>query len=398
MNRGVYDLITVGGGLGGAAIAKAMAQRGARVLVLEREREFRDRVRGEAVSWGCLDANKLGLYDLIRDACGVRPAWWDTYLGPVRVDHRDLFARAPLPYLAFSHAAMQEVVLAAAADAGAEVRRGAAVRQIETGASPRVTVEADGRGEDLRARLLVGADGRSSMMRSWAGFDVGRDPPFLQIAGVMLDNSSAPRDAFQWRLNPELGQAAIIVPLGGRRVRAYLAFRDGEKMRFQGHEHLRRFKEESIKGGAPAEIYAGATAAGPLATFDGADTWVEHPYRRGVALIGDAAASSDPSWGQGLSLTLRDARVLRDCLLADEDWNAAGDAYAEEHDRYFGAIHRVSHWFGAMFFDAGAAGRDRRDRALPMIAREPERVPDHIHSGPELPADETVRRRFFGEE
>jgi 2-polyprenyl-6-methoxyphenol hydroxylase-like FAD-dependent oxidoreductase len=43
-----------------------------------------------------------------------------------------------------------------------------------------------------------------------------------------------------------------------------------------------------------------------------------HPYRRGVALVGDAAAVSDPSWGQGLSMTLRDVRVLRDQLLASE--------------------------------------------------------------------------------
>jgi menaquinone-9 beta-reductase len=39
---------------------------------------------------------------------------------------------------------------------------------------------------------------------------------------------------------------------------------------------------------------------GPLASFDGADTWVEHPFKDGLALIGDAGASSDPSFGQGL--------------------------------------------------------------------------------------------------
>ena len=32
-----YDIITVGGGVGGSGIAKAMAERGYRVLVLERE-------------------------------------------------------------------------------------------------------------------------------------------------------------------------------------------------------------------------------------------------------------------------------------------------------------------------------------------------------------------------
>src|SRR5439155_7438881 len=41
---GTYDIITVGGGLGGSALARAMAARGARVLVLEHEKQFKDRV------------------------------------------------------------------------------------------------------------------------------------------------------------------------------------------------------------------------------------------------------------------------------------------------------------------------------------------------------------------
>jgi menaquinone-9 beta-reductase len=28
------------------------------------------------------------------------------------------------------------------------------------------------------------------------------------------------------------------------------------------------------------------------------ETWVEHPYRDGLALIGDAAGSTDPTWGR----------------------------------------------------------------------------------------------------
>jgi menaquinone-9 beta-reductase len=57
-----YDLVIVGGGLAGSALAKVMADAAARVLVLERERRFRDRVRGEAlVPWGVAEARSLGL-------------------------------------------------------------------------------------------------------------------------------------------------------------------------------------------------------------------------------------------------------------------------------------------------------------------------------------------------
>jgi menaquinone-9 beta-reductase len=115
-------------------------------------------------------------------------------------------------------------------------------------------------------------------------------------------------------------------------------------------------------------------------------------------LIGDAAATSDPTWGQGLSLTVRDVRVLRDFLLSHENWDEAGHAYAAEHDRYYGVIHRVENWLSDMFFATGPEGEACRARAFPLIAQDPTRVPDHAASGPELPADETVRRRFFGEE
>jgi flavin-dependent dehydrogenase len=47
MASGIYDIIIVGGGLGGASLAKAMAEHGAKVLVLERERQFKARVLGE---------------------------------------------------------------------------------------------------------------------------------------------------------------------------------------------------------------------------------------------------------------------------------------------------------------------------------------------------------------
>ena len=65
-----YDLLTVGGGLGGAALAKVMAEAGTRVLVLEQEPKFRDRVRGEFLApWGVAEAWQLGIADLFQQ-CG----------------------------------------------------------------------------------------------------------------------------------------------------------------------------------------------------------------------------------------------------------------------------------------------------------------------------------------
>ena len=77
MSSRSYDIITVGGGLGGCALAKAMAEHGARVLVLEAETGFRDRVRGEAIMpWGVAEAQELGIYDAITASAGHLLPWW----------------------------------------------------------------------------------------------------------------------------------------------------------------------------------------------------------------------------------------------------------------------------------------------------------------------------------
>ena len=82
MAKTIYDLIIVGGGIGGSALAKAMAERGARVLVVEREKQFKDRVRGEGMhAWGVPEAKALGIYELLCSTCGLEVRWWDIYLG-----------------------------------------------------------------------------------------------------------------------------------------------------------------------------------------------------------------------------------------------------------------------------------------------------------------------------
>jgi 2-polyprenyl-6-methoxyphenol hydroxylase-like FAD-dependent oxidoreductase len=402
MASGTYDIITVGGGLGGAALAKAMAEHGVRVLVLEREKQFKDRVRGEAMApWGIAETQALGLYNLLRTTCAHESPRFGLYTEPEFEEPRDLIATTPqqLPVLNFYHPAMQEAVLHAAIEAGAEVRRGASVRDVRLGEVPTVVVEQEGRVEEIQARLIVGADGRGSVVRKWAGFPVHHDPERLVVSGVLFEEMFTPQEDTSYHvISPNLGQSVPLFPQGGGRVRAYLVQTKATGVRLQGAADLPRFIEESVRSGAPAEWYAGAKAVGPLATFDGADTWVEHPYQNGVALIGDAAAASDPTWGQGLCLTVRDVRVLRDHLLSHENWDEAGHAYAAEHDRHYGVIHTVDNWVSQMFFETGPAGEARRARAFPLLARDPTRAPDHVLSGPDLPLDETVRRRFFGEE
>src|SRR5262245_66428465 len=102
--------------------------------------------------------------------------------------------------------------------------------------------------------------------------------------------------------------------------------------------------------------------AGPLGSFEAADTWIDHPYADSVVLVVDAAASNDPSWGQGLSITLRDVRVLRDRLLATTDWESACHDYAREHDHHYGVIHEVTQAFKDFFLQSGPEADATRAR------------------------------------
>src|ERR1700749_3698849 len=113
-----YDFITVGGVLGGAALAKVLAEKGLRVLVIEREREFKDRIRGEIMwPWGVAETVKLGLYDRLLETCAHEVPYLNLAGSPIR-DFRNSTPQK-LPAISFYHPAMQEVVLEAARTAGA---------------------------------------------------------------------------------------------------------------------------------------------------------------------------------------------------------------------------------------------------------------------------------------
>jgi hypothetical protein len=97
-------------------------------------------------------------------------------------------------------------------------------------------------------------------------------------------------------------------------------------------------------------------------------------------------------------MTLRDVRILRDQLLATEDWNAAGHAYAIEHDRTSHATRLANTWHTTLYLETGPAADARRARAMPLIAQDPTRQPDTLFSGPDMPLTEEVRKRYFAEE
>ena len=136
---------------------------------------------------------------------------------------------------------------------------------------------------------------------------------------------------------------------------------------------------------------------GPLAEFEGADRSVPLPSKPGLALIGDAAAATDPSWGCGLSKTLVDVEILSKCLAETDDWDDALKLYATVHDDYYGKLHNILSWMTELVWTGGPAADERRARVFPRMQADPTGFPDPIGQGPFGPSDEQARRLILGE-
>jgi hypothetical protein len=120
------------------------------------------------------------------------------------------------------------------------------------------------------------------------------------------------------------------------------------------------------------------------------------PVKIGVVLIAGAAASLDPSWGCGLSLTRLDVEHLAKALCASDDWSAALGRYAEEHDEYSFALRPILGWMTELTWTPGPDADERRGRVFPRMLSEPRGFPDSIGLGPFGPNDDQARRARAG--
>ena len=90
------DVVIVGGGIAGSAIAAALAPAGVDVLVIERQVKYRDRVRGEYLQpWGVAEARRLGVEQTLLDAGGGYTTRLATYGEDVDADVAASVARSP---------------------------------------------------------------------------------------------------------------------------------------------------------------------------------------------------------------------------------------------------------------------------------------------------------------
>jgi len=394
------DVVVVGAGIAGASIAAVLARDGLEVLLLERQRAYRDRVRGEYMApWGVLEARAVGLEAVIRGARAVDARYsvpYDELLTPSAAEAAKGDASTILPGvrgpLCASHPGACQALAGEAVRLGAELVRGVGEVRVQAGARPSVTY-LNGSEMQVRPRLVIGADGRASTVRKQSGIHIDKAPASHVIAGLLVEGASRwPDDQFSIGVEGDL--QFYVFPQGGGRVRLYTCHANDQAARWAGRAGPQRFLRAFARLQAiPAALGLGdGTAAGPCATFGGEQTWCEEPYADGVVLLGDAGGYDDPVDGQGLSLALRDVRQLSELLLATSDWTVAAlRPYGQQRAERLRRMRRVSLTFAALMTTFTADGRARRNRfraASGAVGDDIRLALGAIHLGPDrLPID-----------
>ena len=392
--RASYDLLIIGGGLAGASLGRSMALAGANVLIIEKETEFRDRIRGEVLlPWGSVEAKELGIYDVLLGSCAREARRELFFLEGKPTSPRDFLTSTPKQtcVLSFYHPEMQEVLLSDAAKSGAEVWRGAAMGAVYPGERPEADILLNGETRRISARLVVGADGRESQLATLLNFERERDPPELFTGGLQLAGDIPTEPALYFFLHGISGRGSILIENKPGNYRIYLLHhKDAVPRRLSGARDYPAVLQHFREIGIPAGWLENVTPHGVFATFDGAHRWITKPVRGNCVLIGDAAAASDPVWGNGLSRTLRDVRLLRDHLLGNRNWQGAAEAYATDHDDFFHRLRRAEHLNSTLNFSMGEAAEARRMRAYALMDKHPELNPDVSGLGPEARCSDQV--------
>jgi 2-polyprenyl-6-methoxyphenol hydroxylase-like FAD-dependent oxidoreductase len=387
---GASEVVVVGGGIGGASVAFSLARAGVDVTVLEASTEFADRVRGESMQpWGVKEARDLGVEQVLLDAGAHIAQVWKQYMeGALEVGDIPMSMMIPdIPgSLNLRHPDACQALLDAAAGEGASVVRGVRNVTLAHGSSPTLTYATEGRVAELATTLVVGADGRASTFQKQAGISLDRQEPISYIAGLLVDGLALVPDDHDV-VAGEGDVFFLVFHQGGGRARVYLCTGLSGQHRFSGRAGTEAFLAACDISCYPwSDQVVGATPGGPCATYPGDDTWTDEPYADGVVLVGDAAGHNDPIIGQGLSIALRDARIVRDLILDGARQPAQFAPYGEERAARMERVRFIADLLAvAQAEDADNRSARRTMVAEKMAAMDPEIFPllSGAFAGPE---------------
>jgi 2-polyprenyl-6-methoxyphenol hydroxylase-like FAD-dependent oxidoreductase len=318
----LYDVIVVGARCAGSSVAMLLARRGHRVLVLDRNSFPSDRLASTHMVWhsGVEHLSRWGLLDRLR-ATGCPPMRnFNLDLGELVLTGHAPPADGSAEAYAPRRYVLDDVLLTAAREAGAETRTRCFVRELVLDGGRVTAVRySDERGttHEERASLVIGADGERSTVARLAGaasYDVqGRIGGTIwgYFSGLPIDDTEfyarPGRMIYAWRTNDALTVAGICFPFDD--FRAALGDR-GSTM------------PAELDALAPAfgERVRAATRVSRWRTGC-ATSFCRTPAGKGWCLLGDAGLTMDPITAAGITNAFRDASLLAETV----DEGLAGD-------------------------------------------------------------------------
>ncbi|UQW99450.1 NAD(P)/FAD-dependent oxidoreductase [Streptomyces sp. RerS4] len=311
-----YDVVISGAGLAGSAAAILLARRGARVALLERRS---DPAAYKVVCTHSIHAgahpvlDELGLVPALEKAGAIRNhSRWYTRWG--WIEPRAAPTGPGLPYGYNIRRSVLDPLIRSHAEGtpGVDLLLGHHVTGLvrETGRTVGVRASTPQGEREIRARLVVGADGKDSAVAKLAGlparsYENDRFAYLAQFRDLPLRGGAD----HAWFLEPDMaygfsnddGVTVIAVVLDKKRLPA---FREDLEASFL--DFVRALPEAPAIDSAERITKIVGMVNYPLIT--------RKPTAPGVALIGDAALTGDPLWGVGCGWALQTAKWLEEAV------------------------------------------------------------------------------------
>jgi flavin-dependent dehydrogenase len=313
-----YDALIVGARCAGAATAMLLAHQGMRVLALDRGAYGSETLSTHALMRGAvLQLSRWGL--LPRLVAAGTPAVRSTsfHYGAEEVAIALKPGDGVDALYAPRRSVLDALLVDAAAEAGAELRHGEIVFGLtDTGGrvTGAVSLDAQGRRQEIAADLVIGADGVGSTVARLAGAATLREARHA-TATVFGYWSGIGTEGYQWHYVPGASAGAIPTNAGLHCVFVSVP-PETYRTRLRGTP-IAEFEAllHGVSPGLAARVAQGERA-GALSVFAGRRGFFRQAAGPGWALVGDAGYFKDPLTAHGITDALRDAELLAEAAVA----------------------------------------------------------------------------------